>query len=786
MQLLSPRSYSVSGAARAASIAAAYAVFAGAWILFSDLALARLVRDPEALLKLSVYKGFAFVLVTAALLFLLVRRAFGTIDRSLANFKESARIVAGRDRVLSEIAAGAPMGQSLALLVTFLEEQIPGSRCTVLLLDEDGQRVRHGAIATVPPEYAAAIDGAPIGPVAGSCGTAMFRRTSVFVADIATDPLWADYRHLALPHGLRACWSTPVLDADGRVLGSFAVYKSQPGLPTPSDERMMSVAAQLASVALGRERSQQALREGEERFTAFMDASPAIAWVTDEAGRHVYMNREWERAFARDRDEWLGRTAVDLVGPEVGARIQAHDRMVLEKDAPVEIDEDRFSIDGRAFVWHLHKFPFRNASGQRFIGGFAVDITDRAEAEAALREVELRLEAVVENLREGLIISDRSGSFVHWNPAALRMIGEEQRVPRRNRTSGIYDGFYGNFELRTLDGELLPRDAWPLARVRRGETLAEFEVEVRRIGSDWRRVFSYSGQLVPYASGHELAFLTLADITERKEAERQLRESRDSLERKVAERTRDLQLALERAESADRLKSAFLATMSHELRTPLNSIIGFTGIIIQGLAGPLNPEQAKQLSMVRGSARHLLALINDVLDLSKIEAGQLEVHASRFDLRDSIDRCVSSIRPMADRKGLALSVQLGDGIAKMISDQRRVEQILLNLLNNAVKFTETGSVCLHVESVAEATAPLLRFTVADTGIGIADAHLADLFQPFRQIDTGLTRQHEGTGLGLSICRRLSQLLGGSITVESRLGAGSRFIVTLPQALELRG
>jgi len=242
------------------------------------------------------------------------------------------------------------------------------------------------------------------------------------------------------------------------------------------------------------------------------------------------------------------------------------------------------------------------------------------------------------------------------------------------------------------------------------------------------------------------------------------------------EQAQILKRALMRAEEADRLKSAFLATMSHELRTPLNSIIGFTGILLQQLAGPLNKEQVKQLGMVQNSSRHLLALINDVLDISKIEAGQMGVTLTRFDLRALMAKVSENIRPQAERKGLSLVVRLASEIGAWESDPRRVEQILLNLLNNAVKFTDRGTVTLTAEVVSEE----LVVRVADTGIGIKSEDLRQLFQPFRQVDTGLTRQHEGTGLGLAICRRLAGLLGGVINAASDWGKGSVFTFTLPK------
>ncbi len=275
----------------------------------------------------------------------------------------------------------------------------------------------------------------------------------------------------------------------------------------------------------------------------------------------------------------------------------------------------------------------------------------------------------------------------------------------------------------------------------------------------------------------------------RRHAETALRELNQTLENKVSERTRELEEITARAQAADRLKSAFLATMSHELRTPLNSIIGFTGIVLQELAGPLTGEQHKQLGMVRGSARHLLDLINDVLDLSKIEAGELRVRNEPFDLNESINRVVETVRPMAEKKGLALVAETDPALDVMCSDKRRVEQILLNLLNNAIKFTDAGSVSLKADvidtwqrKVGADEERALRVTIRDTGIGIREDDLKRLFKPFNQIDTGLAREHDGTGLGLAICQRLADLMGGGISANSEWKKGSEFSVTLPMVL----
>lgn len=300
----------------------------------------------------------------------------------------------------------------------------------------------------------------------------------------------------------------------------------------------------------------------------------------------------------------------------------------------------------------------------------------------------------------------------------------------------------------------------------------------QRIWIDWtnKMVFDEDGEIKEILS-------IGSDITERIRAEAQIRRLNDDLRRHAAEleqrveaRTAELVVAKERAESADQLKSAFLATMSHELRTPLNSIIGFTGILLQELAGPLNPEQKKQLSMVQTSSRHLLSLINDVLDISKIEAGQLQLAVAAFELRPAIEKVATLVAPLAEKKGIDLQLDLPEDPEMAVTDQRRIEQVLLNLLNNALKFTERGyvRVCCRPEK------DHFTLSVADTGIGIQAEALPGLFQPFHQLDTGLARKHEGTGLGLSICKKLLEMMGGSIAVTSQWGQGSTFTIRFPR------
>jgi len=297
------------------------------------------------------------------------------------------------------------------------------------------------------------------------------------------------------------------------------------------------------------------------------------------------------------------------------------------------------------------------------------------------------------------------------------------------------------------------------------------------------RLIAWHNTLLTDEGGHITGTLSSGvDITERKRAEEEVRTANEKiaqhavkLEEKVRERTAELEQANIKLKELDRLKSMFIASMSHELRTPLNSIIGFTGILLQGMSGELTEEQEKQLSIVQKSAKHLLALISDVIDVSKIEAEKVELFLKDFDLSSLLREVMESFTHAAAEKGLRLSLAAPEKL-RVRSDERRIKQVLNNLLSNAVKFTENGGIETRVLDGEDR----ITITVRDTGIGIKEEDQRNLFKAFSKITyEGIPRQ-EGTGLGLYLSRKIANLLSGELRAESVFGEGSTFTFVFPK------
>ena len=239
---------------------------------------------------------------------------------------------------------------------------------------------------------------------------------------------------------------------------------------------------------------------------------------------------------------------------------------------------------------------------------------------------------------------------------------------------------------------------------------------------------------------------------------------------------REIEDKSKQIEAANRHKSEFLANMSHELRTPLNAVIGFSEVLLERMFGEVNEKQEEYLQDILSSGKHLLSLINDILDLSKIEAGRMELEALPFDLPAALDNALTLIKERAARNSIGLAVHVDPRIGEVVADERKVKQVLLNLLSNAVKFTPEGGT---ITMAAVLNGGMVEISVADTGIGIAPEDQAAVFEEFRQVGTDYARKREGTGLGLALARRLVELHGGTLTLQSELGKGSTFTFTIP-------
>ena len=379
------------------------------------------------------------------------------------------------------------------------------------------------------------------------------------------------------------------------------------------------------------------------------------------------------------------------------------------------------------------------------------------ESSAALQEQEENLRAVLTSVIDGIITIDDDGTVRSFNQAAEgifgyaadEVIGNNVRMLMPEPYHSSHDGYLRNY-LSSGDAQIIGIGREVVGRRQDGSTfpmdLAVSEMEVH---------------------GNRMFVGLTRDITERKRAEQ------------------ELQVAKEQAEEANKTKSEFLANMSHELRTPLNAVIGYSEMLSESAEDDERAQDMQDAKRIEVAGKHLLDLINEVLDLSKIEAGQIELHLEDIDLQAMVDDVTQTVDPVIQKNANRLEVQCAGDIGVMHADLTRVRQVLFNLLSNSAKFTDQGTVTLAVDREVQDEEEWILFRVTDTGIGMTAEQLGRIFEPFKQADSSTTRQYGGTGLGLTICREFCQMMGGDIGVESQPGKGSTFTMRLPARVEAR-
>ncbi len=499
-----------------------------------------------------------------------------------------------------------------------------------------------------------------------------------------------------------------------------------------------------------RHRSERERREIEERLHAIIDNSPSLIYLKDIDSRVLLINRAYQSHYGVSQDDAYGSRGREWLSDESVEKLRENDLKVLSTGRPVETEFDRIDGGGKRVLMQSIKFPVRDATGSIVgIGGISSDISAQRLAEEALTRQSALLQTTLDHMVEGISVFDAELRLVAFNRVFIDLYEFPEELIRAGITFAEFirhlaeAGHYGDGEIDEI------------VRTRVEKARAGIHREYERTGRN--------GQVIrvrrkPLPEGGFV--ITYTDITARKQAE-------DALQQSAA-----------RAEAANVAKSSFLANMSHELRTPLNAIIGFSDVLSSEMLGPLGREQYRDYAQdIHNAGQHLLSLINDILDLSKIEAEKDELHEEEIAVSEIVDSAVAMVRQKADEKGLSLEYRLTDGASTLLLDARKTRQILVNILSNAIKFTDAGGLITVSAWPREENG--FVFQITDAGIGIAPEDIETALSQFGQVDGKLSRKYEGTGLGLPLTKALVEQHGGTLELQSDVGKGTTVTIRLP-------
>ncbi|MCY2966492.1 MAG: PAS domain S-box protein [Planctomycetota bacterium] len=667
-------------------------------------------------------------------------------DRKLAELA-----VLGQNRVLEEIAAEQPLAVILKTIVEFVETQLPGCLCSILLLDHETQSLRMGAGQSLPTAYNQAIDGIKIGPTVGSCGTAAYFGKPVVVTDIATDPLWAAFAELALGYGLRSCWSVPIFDggcrtrpdAPVRVLGTLAMYRKEPGEPASRSNEVLTSAADLVGVAIERDAVSAKLRQSERRFRSVLDTSPNIVFLKDLEGRYLFVNHRMAEVRNTAQDDWLGKTCYDLFPRDVADQYIVRDRRVLETRIPEHMEEPIPLQDGTELTILWVVFPLLDESGKPYaLCGIGSDITERKRIENSLRHAQAI--AQVGNWRYDLAAGVLTGS-----EEGLRIMGKEP-------------GTLAPIDFYNL---VHPEDRYLLTKA--WESIlagGDFDVELRMVvhgQPKWIDVHAVAQR--DSNGGLREVFGITQDVTHRRQLEQQLRQSQKM--------------------NAVGLLAGGIA---HDFNNILTVILGHCDLA--QLEAPDNPILA-EIAIIRDAGERAAKLTQQLLAFSRKQI----LNPVVLKLNEVIRQSAVFLRRLIGEH-IVLSTDLAPDLGFVKIDERQMEQVLLNLAINASDAMPTGGRLIVrarnvtlIPSPSAHSAPsdpkgerdFIELTVTDTGVGMTPEVRCQIFEPF------FTTKEiaRGTGLGLSVVHGIIHQSGGQIDVESEPGHGSTFRILLPAVTE---
>jgi len=522
-----------------------------------------------------------------------------------------------------------------------------------------------------------------------------------------------------------------------------------------------------------RKQTEEALRKSEEKYRVLLTNLPQKIFHKDRDSIYVACNDNYARDLKINADEIIGKKDYDFFPKELAEKYRADDRRIVESGRTEEIEE-RYVQNGQEQIVHTVKTPIKDENGNVIgILGIFSDITERKQAQEALRKAEEDWRNSFNSLEDVMIIIDKDYNIENINDCGLALL-------EKSREEVIGRKCY-----QVIDDRDSPPEECPCKLALKTKQVESVDLYEERFG----KYFSIKSSPIFDEKGEIVKFVDLRrDITERKRVERELQEKNEQLDAQNEElqsqseelmsQQQELMEKTREVEKANRLKSDFLANMSHELRTPLNVIIGFSELMTDEVPGKINKEQRQCLSDVLNSSKHLLNLINDVLDLSKIESGKVELKLENVTLTEIIESVTRTMVPILRLRKQSLDIEIEERFPLVYADEGKLGQVLLNLVDNATKFTPDGGK-LKIEAARDGD--WCQVSVIDNGTGIKKEDQERIFEPFTQIDVLPGENREGTGLGLALTKQLVEMCGGKIWVESEYEKGSRFIFTVPLA-----